>query len=98
MKRKFKILGLSMTVAAILALAIAGTVSAAGNNPDTGAQTQNQGAECLCGECTCGNCVCGDCDPINHSYNHDYSYNHNYSYNYDYSYSSPGPHGSQNGK
>ena len=98
MKRKFKILGLSMTVAAILALAIAGTVSAAGNNPDTGAQTQNQGAECLCGECTCGNCVCGDCDPINNSYNHDYSYNHNYSYNYDYSYSSPGPHGFQKGK
>ena len=98
MKRKFKILGLSMTVAAILALAIAGTVSAAGNNPDTGAQTQNQGAECLCGECTCGNCVCGDCDPINHSYQHDYSYNHNYTYNYDYSYSSPGPHGFRKGK
>jgi hypothetical protein len=88
MKRKFKILGLSMVVAAILALAIVGTVSAAGNNPDTSAQTQNQGAECLCGECHCGNCVCGDCDPINHEYNHKYSY----------SYSSPGPHGFQNGK
>ena len=69
MKRKFKILGLSMVVAAILALAIAGTVGAASNNPGTGAQTQNQGEECLCGECPCG-----DCEPINHAYNHDYSY------------------------
>ena len=88
MKRKFKILGLSMVVAGILALAIAGSV----------AQTENRGAECLCGECPCGECVCGDSDPINHEYNHDYSYNHNYSYNYDYSYSSPGPHGFQKGK
>jgi hypothetical protein len=88
MKRKFKILGLSMVVAAILALAIAGTVGAAGNNPGTGAQTQNQGAECLCGECHCGNRACGDCDAINHEYNHKYSY----------SYSSPGPHGFQKGK
>ena len=93
MKRKFKILGLSMVVAAILALAIAGTVGAAGSNPGTGAQTQNQGEECRCGECPCGNC-----DSINNSYNHDYSYNHNYSYNYDYSYSSPRPHGFQKGK
>jgi hypothetical protein len=69
MKRKFKILGLSMVVAAILALAIAGTVGAAGNNPGTGAQTQGQGEECRCGECPCG-----DCEPINHAYNHDYSY------------------------
>jgi hypothetical protein len=76
-----------MVVAAILALAIAGTVGAASNNPGPGAQTQNQGAECLCGECPCGNC-----ESINHSYNHDYSYNHNYSY------SSPGPNGFQNGK
>jgi len=74
-----------MVVAAILALAIAGTVGAAGNNPGTGAQTQNQGEECLCGECPCG-----DCEPINHAYNHDYSYS--------YSYSSPGPHGFQKGK
>jgi hypothetical protein len=90
MKRKFKILGLSMVVAAILALAIAGTVSAAGSNPSTGAQTQSQGAECRCGECPCGECVCGDSDPINHEYNYDYSYT--------YSYSSPGPHGFQKGK
>jgi hypothetical protein len=88
MKRKFKILGLSMVVAAILALAIAGTVGAAGSNPDTGAQTQSQGAECRWDECPCGNCVCGDADSINHEYNHDYSY----------SYSSPGPHGFQKGK
>jgi len=94
MKRKFKILGLSMVVAAILALAIAGTVGAASNNFGTGAQTQNQGAECRCGECPCGNCACGDCDPINHAYNHAY----NHEYNHDYSYSSPGPHGFQNGK
>ncbi len=93
MKRKFKILGLSMVVAAILALAIVGTVGAANNDPGTGSQTQNQGVECRCGECPCG-----DCDPINNSYQHGYSYNHNYSYDYGYSYSSPGPHGSQNGK
>jgi len=86
MRRTFRILGLSMVVAAVLALAIGGAVSAAGNDPDTGTQTQNQGAECLCGECPCGECVCGDCDPINHSYDHDYSY------------SSPGSHGFQNGK
>jgi hypothetical protein len=92
MKRKFKILGLSMVVAAILALAIAGTVVAAGNNPDIGSKTQNQGAECLCGKCPCGECVCGDSDPINHEYNHDYSYS------YSYSYSSPGPNGFQKGK
>jgi hypothetical protein len=69
MRKRFKILGLSMAVVAILALALAGTVGAANNNPGTGAQIQNQGAECLCGECPCG-----DCDPINHAYNHDYSY------------------------
>jgi len=69
MKRKFKILGLSMVVAAILALAIAGTVGATSDNFGTGAQTQNQGAECRCGECPCG-----DCEPINHAYNYDYSY------------------------
>ncbi|MDH4299467.1 MAG: hypothetical protein OEV57_04780 [Dehalococcoidia bacterium] len=86
MKRIFKILGLSVVVAAILALVIAGTVSAAGNDPGTGAQTQNQGAECLCGECPCGDCACADCDAINHAYDHDYSY------------SSPGPHALQNGR
>ena len=86
MRRTSKILGLSVLVAVIMALAIAGTVSAATNNPGTGTQTQNQGAECLCGGCPCGECVCGDCDPINHAYDHDYSY------------SSPGPHGFQNGK
>jgi len=69
MKRKFKILGLSVAVAAILALVIAGTVGAAGSNPDTGTQTQNQGVECLYGQGPCG-----DCEPNNHAYNHDYSY------------------------
>jgi len=69
MRRTFRILGLSMVVAAVLALAIGGAVSAAGNDPGTGTQAQNQGAECLCGEF-----VCGDCDPINHAYDHDYSY------------------------
>jgi hypothetical protein len=86
MKRKFRILGLSVVVAAILALVIAGTVGAANNDPGTGTQTQNKGAECLCAQCPCGDCVCGDCEPINHDYN------------YDHSYSSPGPHGFQNGK
>jgi hypothetical protein len=63
LKKRFKILGLSIAVAAILALVIAGTVGAAGNDPGTGAQTQNQGEECLCGECPCGDYVCGDCVP-----------------------------------
>jgi len=87
MKRKLRILGLSMAVAAVLALAIVGTVGAAGNDTATGTQThtntqtQNRGADCLCGQGPCG-----DCEPINHAYNHDYSY------------SSPGPHGFQNGK
>ena len=82
MRRIFKMLGLSVLVVAILTLAIVGTVSAASNNPGTGTQTQNHGAECLCGACPCGDCVCAECDPINHAYDHDYSYS-----------SSPGPHG-----
>ena len=86
MKKKFKILGLSIAVAAILALVIASTVGAAGDNPGTGPQTQNQRAECLCGQGPCGDCSCGDCAPINHAYNHDYSY------------SSAGPHGFRNGR
>jgi hypothetical protein len=69
MRRKLKILGLSMAVVAILALVLAGTVGAAGSNPGTGAQAQNQGTECLCGQCPCG-----ECDSINHAYKHDYSY------------------------
>lgn len=88
MKRRFRILGLSMAVAAILALVLVGTIAAAGSNPATGAQIQNQGAECICGQCPCGECVCSDCDSISHAYKHDYSY----------SYSSPGPHGSQKSK
>jgi len=86
MKRKFKILGLSVAVSAILVLVIASTVGAAGNDPGTGTQTQKQGAECLCGQGPCGDCVCGDCEPNSHAYNHDYSY------------LSPGPHGFQKGK
>ena len=86
MKRKFRILGLSIAVAAILALVIAGTVSAANSDPGTGTQTEHQGAERVCGQGPCGDCICGDCEPINHAYNHDYSY------------SSPGPHGFQKGK
>jgi hypothetical protein len=69
MKRKFKILGLSVAVAAILALVIASTVGAVGDNPGTGTQRQNQGAECLCGQGPCG-----DCEPNDHAYSHDYSY------------------------
>ena len=71
MKRKFKILGLSIAGAAILALIIASTVGAAGNDPGTGTQTENQGAERLCGQGPCGDCICGDCEPINHAYNYD---------------------------
>lgn len=48
MKRKFKILGLSVAVAAILALVIAGTVGAARDDLGTGTQTQNQRDEYLC--------------------------------------------------
>jgi len=69
MKRKLRILGLSMVVAAVLALAIVGTVGAAGGNTDTCTQTQNRGAEGLCGQGPCG-----DCEAVNHAYNHDYSY------------------------
>lgn len=69
MKRKFKILGLSIAVTAILTLVIAGTVGAAGNDPGTGTQTENQGARCLCGQSSCS-----DCEPNKHSYSHDYSY------------------------
>ncbi len=69
MKRIFKILGLSIAVTAILALVIAGTVGAAGNDPGTGTQTENQGARCLCGQGSCS-----DCEPNKHSYSHDYSY------------------------
>ena len=86
MRRKFKLLGLSIAVAAILALVIASTVSATGDNPGTGTQRQNQGAECLCGQGPCGDCICGNCENINNAYNHDYSY------------SSLGPHGFQKGK
>ena len=90
MKRRLKILGLAVGVAAILALAIVGTVAAAGNDPGTGAQTQNQGDECLCGQCPCGDCInlSATCDPNDYSYDQD----NNYDYNHDYS--SPGPHGS----
>jgi len=61
LKRIFRILGLSMVVVAILAVALAGTVLAAGPNTDNGAQTQtqNQGEECICGECPCEECPCG---------------------------------------
>ena len=86
MKRKFKIIGLSIAVAAILALVIASTVGAAGDNPGIVTQRQNQGAECICGQGPCGDCVCSDCEPNEHAYNHDYLY------------SSPGPHGFQKGK
>jgi hypothetical protein len=72
MKRTFKILGLSMAVAAILTLVIVGTIGAAGNGAGAATQTQNQGAECPCGVCGCGNCACGDCDPIEHAYSHNY--------------------------
>jgi hypothetical protein len=84
MTRVSKILGLAIVVAAILALAVGATVSAASNNPGTSTQTQDQGAECLCGGCPCGECVCADCEPINHAYNYDYS--------------SPGTHGFENGQ
>jgi hypothetical protein len=86
MKRILKMLGLSMVVVAILVVAIAGTVSAAGKYYGAATQTQNQGEECICGDGPCGNCVVGDCTPKDY----DYSYNH--------SYLAPGPHGPQNGK
>jgi hypothetical protein len=85
MKRRLKMLALSVAVAAVLTLAIVGTVGAAGN-PGNGAQTQNQGAECLCGQCPCSDCVGLVCDPIDYDWGHDY----------DHDYSNPGPHGFQN--
>jgi hypothetical protein len=87
MRRKLRILGLTVGVAAILALAVVGTV-AASNNPGRGLQTQNQGDECLCGQCPRGDSVNVACEP------NDYVYGHNYDHNYDHDYSSPGPHGS----
>jgi hypothetical protein len=82
MKRILKMLGLSMVVLAILVVAIAGTVSAAGKYSGAATQTQNQGEACLCGECPCGDCVCGECTPIKNLYYHNYS--------------TPGPNGKQN--
>jgi hypothetical protein len=87
MKRRLKMLGLSVAVAAVLTLSIVGTVGAAGN-PGNGAQTQNQGAECLCGQCPCGDCISLACDPIDNDYD--------WGYNYDHDYLVPGPHGTQN--
>ncbi len=65
MSRIIKISGITMVLTAILMVFIAGTVLAAGGNPDKG----NQGEVCPFGEC-----VCGDCVPNDHSYNWDYSY------------------------
>src|SRR4030042_1870716 len=112
MKRKFKILGLSIAAAAILALVIAGTVGAANNDPGIGAQTRNQGEECLCGQCPCD-----ECDPVTHSYNYDYSYSSpgphgqqngecgcgdcepgNHAYSHDYTYRPPARQDFQNRK
>jgi hypothetical protein len=68
MKKIIKILGLTLVVIAILAIALAGTVSAAGDG------TQNRGAECLGGECPNPDCVCdglcNDCEP--NEYLHEY--------------------------
>jgi len=63
--RIIKILGITMVLTALLAVSMAGTVFAAGGNPDKG----NQGEECPCGECDCGDCVLND-----HSYKWDHSY------------------------
>ena len=65
MSRIIKIAGITMVLAAILMVFIAGTVLAADGNPDKG----NQGEECPFSKY-----VCGDCVPNNYSYNWDYSY------------------------
>ncbi|MCK4829669.1 hypothetical protein KA005_78825 [bacterium] len=63
MSRIIKISGITMVLTAILMVFIAGTVLAAGGNPDKG----NQGEVCPFGECVCGDCVPND-------YNWDWSY------------------------
>jgi len=71
-----------MVIVAILAITLAGAVSAAnGANSDNGSQTQtrNYGEDCSCVECPCGDCICGDCVP-------------------DPNPLGTGPHGLQNGK
>ena len=65
MRRITKILGVATVLAIILTVSLAGSVFAAGGNPDKG----NQGEECPYGEC-----VCGDCVPNDYSYKWDYSY------------------------
>lgn len=66
LKRIFRIFGLAMVVVAVLAVALAGTVSAAGGvNPENG--NGNLGLVCPYGDGEC-DCVCGDCVP--NPYNH----------------------------
>ena len=63
MSRIIKILGIAVVLTVILVVAFAGSVFAAGGNPDQG----NQGEECPYGPC-----ACGDCEPKDNNY--DYSY------------------------
>lgn len=65
MSRIIKILGITTVLAALLVISMAGTIFAAGDNPDKG----NQGEECPYGEC-----VCGDCIPNDYSYKWGHSY------------------------
>ena len=65
MRRIIKILGITMVLAAILVISVAGPVFATGGNADKG----NKGEERPYGEC-----VCGDCVPNDYSYKWGYSY------------------------
>jgi len=60
LKRILRILGFATVIVAILAIALAGAVSAA-NGSRT--QAQDHGDGCICVECPCGDCICGDCVP-----------------------------------
>ncbi|MFC2026428.1 hypothetical protein ACFLUX_00420 [Chloroflexota bacterium] len=68
MGRIIKILGIAVVLTFILVVASAGSVFAAGDNPDRG----NPEKVCPCGECVCVNCVPnefgGDCVPDPNEY------------------------------
>jgi hypothetical protein len=68
MRKIVTISGLVLVVSAILAVAFASTVFAAGGNADNGTQTRNQGKVRPCVDC-----VCSDCTPNEYFHNYNYS-------------------------
>lgn len=75
----FKKLGLALVLSALLVGSITGAVFAAGPSDNaaqdkTKTQTQNRGADCICGECPCEECPVGDCNQ--NRTGGDYKYKH----------------------